>query len=169
MSRRFQFSLRALLVALTTACLWLGWEADRARRRGQAIDAVVEMGCLVGYLDSSESEVVLALSRDNRTDHFWLDLKSSPVVINLQTEDAWSHNSVKAAIACQLSRIARINEVCLPEVHIDCMSGSTIGVDGRERRSNVELVLPNSTIVEPTVYHCGVPKRNRLSGPATQE
>lgn len=150
MNRRFQFSLRMLLFALTVASLWLGWKVDRAQRRGQAIDAIIKLGCSAGYVNGEE--VVLALSRDERCDHLWLDLKSTPVVINLMEEDAWSHDCVKPAIATQLSRISGINEVCLPKVHIDWRLGKINGFLSQQRRRSVELMLPNSTIHEPTVY-----------------
>jgi hypothetical protein len=39
-----------LLVVMTFACAYLGWVVDRARRRGDAIDAAVEAGCVVRYL-----------------------------------------------------------------------------------------------------------------------
>ena len=73
MSRRFQFSLRTLLVALTGACLWLGWKVESARQRGRAIDAV--MGeALVQYKGNPDFIVP-------GTDHFWLDWNSTPVSI----------------------------------------------------------------------------------------
>ena len=102
MPRRFQFSLRALLVALTVACLWLGWKVERARRRGEAIDMVVKCGCAIDYLDDSgpslHPEVLVG------PHHFWHDLKGSPVCIRLNA-NAWSGDHLAPAISSPLSRI----------------------------------------------------------------
>jgi len=76
MRRRFQFSLRALLVALTVACVWLGWKVERARSRGRAIDAIVAGGGTIDYGENSEISLHRYLSHE---DHFWHDLRRIPV------------------------------------------------------------------------------------------
>lgn len=47
--RRFQFSLRALLVVVTLLVLCLGWEADRAAKQQRAVDMVLTHGGEVLY------------------------------------------------------------------------------------------------------------------------
>jgi hypothetical protein len=44
-----QYSLRAFLVVVTLVCLWLGWEANRARRQKQAVDEVLRLGGVVRF------------------------------------------------------------------------------------------------------------------------
>jgi len=47
--RRFQFSLRTLLLVVTVVCVWLGVETERARRQKRAIDAILAAGGRVHY------------------------------------------------------------------------------------------------------------------------
>ena len=58
MPRRFQFSLRALLVAITAICVWLGAELDGARRQRLAVTAIHDANGFVVY----SFEVVLHAS-----------------------------------------------------------------------------------------------------------
>lgn len=44
-----QFSLRGFLVVLTTGCLWLGWQVERAREQQQAVKAIEASGGEVTY------------------------------------------------------------------------------------------------------------------------
>ena len=73
MPGRFQLSLRALLLVLTAACLYLGWRVERTRQRQAAIDAI-SRHALVQYRGSSQSV-------SEGTDHFWLDWQTVPVSV----------------------------------------------------------------------------------------
>lgn len=84
--RRFQFSLRALLVALTIACGWLGWTVQQARRRGRAIDAIVDAGGLAYYEGGGDTFLGKMLSDGEYVDHFWADLRHLPLVMELPDE-----------------------------------------------------------------------------------
>jgi hypothetical protein len=42
--RRFQFSLRTLLIVFTVCAAWLAWHANRAHRQRTAVNAVIELG-----------------------------------------------------------------------------------------------------------------------------
>lgn len=106
MPRRFQFGLRALLVGITLGCVLFGMKVEWARRRGHAIDDAVEAGCVIGYLDESN----LILRHGERADHFWADLKGIPIYVSL-SNDAWSGDSLKDAIASQLSRISGMSAI----------------------------------------------------------
>ena len=44
-----RFSLRALLIALTAICIWLGVKVNHARNNRQAIDAARSMGAFIEY------------------------------------------------------------------------------------------------------------------------
>jgi hypothetical protein len=50
MSRRFQFSLKTLLVALTVACAWLGRYAEGVRRQQEAVALVESLGAQAYHL-----------------------------------------------------------------------------------------------------------------------
>lgn len=136
MPRRFQFSLKVLLVGLTTGCVCLGWFVERARRRGQAIDALVERECDICYLDNS----IGPLSELHRPNHFWADLKRVPVQIGLG-DNAWSEDeTVYAAITAHLSRIYGIEAVTQPR-------GLLIPPpDVRKWRSTLSRILPDSVL-----------------------
>lgn len=100
--RWLQFSLRGVLVVLTIGCLWLGWKVEMARKRGRAIDAIVEAGGVGGYGDSGDAPF---LSRGRSVeDHFWLDLKGVPVVLAINTH-------LNATLAYHLSRVYAIKEL----------------------------------------------------------
>lgn len=47
--RRFQFSLRALLIAVTALAVWLGLEVNRVRRQREAVEAIIAAGGKVHY------------------------------------------------------------------------------------------------------------------------
>ncbi len=47
--RWFHFSLRTLFVALTIACLWLGFEVTQARRQRAAVQSLEKLGAYVAY------------------------------------------------------------------------------------------------------------------------
>lgn len=105
MSRWFQFSLRALLVALTVFCLIFGWTIDRVGRRGDAIDAIVEAGSAVLY--DRESDIDSFFEDSDYLDwwgknpsHFWQDLKRTPVIVDYQgfALDASLARNIKAVI-----------------------------------------------------------------------
>lgn len=120
MSRRFQFSLRALIITLTAACLWLGWTVEQARRRGAAIDAILAVGGEVYY------ELGAPMLDDRFYDephaaHFWPDLRSLPVEIILP-EDV----ELDAVIASYLEQAAPVQKLvvgyaiqdeALPQLH----------------------------------------------------
>lgn len=46
---RLQFSLRALFIVITLFLLLFGWNIERARKRGRAVNAIVAAGNIVGY------------------------------------------------------------------------------------------------------------------------
>lgn len=79
MSRRFQFSLKTLLLALTLGCLCFGWFIERARRRERAIDAIVEAGGVVFYGEESEAK----FRQMKYEGHFWRDVGRIPVRLHL--------------------------------------------------------------------------------------
>ncbi len=48
--RRYrQFSLRTFLVVLTVACVWFGWQVNRANRQRKAVAWVLDIGGAVKY------------------------------------------------------------------------------------------------------------------------
>ncbi len=47
--RRFQFSLRAVLAFSTIACLWMGYQANRAHRQRLAVNVIHESGGIAFY------------------------------------------------------------------------------------------------------------------------
>lgn len=47
--RWFRFSLRTLFVALTIACLWLGFEVTQARRQRAAVQELEKLGAYITY------------------------------------------------------------------------------------------------------------------------
>jgi Leucine-rich repeat (LRR) protein len=47
--RRFRFSLRTLMLALTVFGIWLGIETDRALKQRRAVEMVRKFGGMVGY------------------------------------------------------------------------------------------------------------------------
>jgi hypothetical protein len=47
--RRFQFSLRGLLVAITIFGVWLGWKLNSAHRQREAVSAILKAGGTVSY------------------------------------------------------------------------------------------------------------------------
>jgi hypothetical protein len=49
MTRRFQFSLRVLLVGTAILALWLGWHVERARRQREAARLVNKLGGFAHY------------------------------------------------------------------------------------------------------------------------
>lgn len=69
----FQFSLRALLLVLTAACLYLGWRVEQTRQRQAAFDAIAAEA-LVRYEGRSEFVTQGA-------DHFWLDWRMVPASV----------------------------------------------------------------------------------------
>lgn len=56
MSRRFQFSLRALLVVTAVLAVWLGWHVECARRQRDVARLVAELGGSVQYDDDFDSD-----------------------------------------------------------------------------------------------------------------
>lgn len=49
MSRRFQFSLRAMLVFITVICVWLGTHVERAMRQQEAVAVILRLHGKVAY------------------------------------------------------------------------------------------------------------------------
>ncbi|MHC4406471.1 MAG: leucine-rich repeat domain-containing protein [Planctomycetota bacterium] len=47
--RRFQFTIRSLLVLMTVFALWLGFEVSRARRQQKAVETILKLGGRVTY------------------------------------------------------------------------------------------------------------------------
>lgn len=86
-SRRFTFSLRALLVAVTITCLCLGWTVQRARRRGRAIDAILDAGGLAYYEGVGDTFLGKTLSDGEYIGHFWHDLRRIPLVMELPDDE----------------------------------------------------------------------------------
>src|SRR5579863_3614929 len=79
MARRwFQFSLRGFLIALTVFAVWLGWTVERTRKRGVAIDAIVQARGNVFYAGDLQLNV---LDDSQHLGHFWSDLRRMPVEI----------------------------------------------------------------------------------------
>lgn len=71
-----QFSLRGFLIAVTVGCTWLGWNVERARRRGRAIDAISATGGMVLY---DYYEDFLNKMQNRLPLHFWSDIRGIPV------------------------------------------------------------------------------------------
>jgi hypothetical protein len=134
---RLQFSLRALLVILTVGCVGIGWTVERARRRGRAIDALVDAGCDVCYLGDGIGELrdYLKIHRPNL---FWADLKGGPVQIGLGDSAYSEDEAVYAAITSHISRIYGIKAVTPP----------TRGwpPDLRKWKSALSRILPDSAL-----------------------
>jgi hypothetical protein len=97
--RWLQFSMRRFLLLLTVGCLLPGWRVERAHKRGQAIDAIVEAGGEVRFGR-------ICPPPNYRPDHFWLDLQSVPVHIYLR-------EPVDADLGRSLSQI---NELYILEI-----------------------------------------------------
>lgn len=94
---------------LTVGCVWLGWQVEKARKRGRAIDAVVEARGEVLYEDNDDEPLLSRFASRNGDDHFWLDLKGVPVWISL-------NERLDSTISMQLSHVYNIKEldVCIP-------------------------------------------------------
>ena len=63
--RRYAFSLRTLLVALTIVAIWLGWWVRTAERQKQSVAAIRELGGWVYYdfqVDEDDEFVPSAVS-----------------------------------------------------------------------------------------------------------
>jgi hypothetical protein len=75
MSRRFQFSLRALLLAVTVFAVWLGWLAERTRKKSEAIRAIQQIGGAVS--DDEPCAVCFYSSNDNV--HWGEDVEFKPL------------------------------------------------------------------------------------------
>ena len=100
-SRRWlQFSMRGLLVVMTAGCLWLGWKVEGARKRGQAIDALVLSGRPVKYLDAPYEE----LNPSPHVDHFQADLASARVWLFLD-------EPIDGTTAAQMAAIPGVGRV----------------------------------------------------------
>jgi hypothetical protein len=56
MSRRFQFSLRTLLVGPVVLACWLGWHVERVRRQRDVATLVADLGGTVQYDDEFDSD-----------------------------------------------------------------------------------------------------------------
>ncbi|HWB11055.1 MAG TPA: hypothetical protein VG826_17635 [Pirellulales bacterium] len=77
--RWLQISLRGFLIVLTASCVWLGWRAERARKRERAINALVDAGGGVSYADRG----MFLSPYTDRHDHFWLDMLEASVMIQI--------------------------------------------------------------------------------------
>jgi hypothetical protein len=89
MSRRWlQFSLRGFLIVVTVFAVWLGWNVERARRRGRTIDAIVQGGGTVFYDEEGDDNDVFLhnLFDGEYTAHFWADLRRVPVDVSLDPD-----------------------------------------------------------------------------------
>jgi hypothetical protein len=105
MRRWVQFSLRGFLIAVTVACLLLGWKVERARRRGRSVDVIAEHGCEVRYYLGSS--VFTVGKGHNPFDHFWADFRAVSVSIFF-AEAAWSKQD-RAALNCDV--ISHVHEI----------------------------------------------------------
>lgn len=47
--RRFQFSLRTMLIVMTLVAVWTGWTVSKAQRRQRAIAAIERLGGFIDY------------------------------------------------------------------------------------------------------------------------
>jgi hypothetical protein len=63
MSRRFQFSLRALLVLTTAVCVWLSWHA-RANRQREAAAAIMAMGGFVEFDEDGKTPDMVSFRQE---------------------------------------------------------------------------------------------------------
>jgi hypothetical protein len=117
MHHRLQFSLRALLVAITVACLWLGWKVERARTRGSAIDAILAVGGKVFYDLGEAGSGIGGPPIEIQADHFWPDARSFPIEIVLPEE-----LDVDGALARYLEQAGPVQTVaiCHP-IHDDAL------------------------------------------------
>lgn len=73
MSRRFQFNLKALLVVLTAACVWLGVQANQIRRQREAIARIEHLGAIAYFADEwDDTRAWFESGAAPRTEPKWL-------------------------------------------------------------------------------------------------
>lgn len=123
MSRRFQFNLKALLVALMLVCLWLGWTIERARKRGAAIDAILAVGGEVHY-ELGEPRLDDRFYDDSHAAHFWPDVRGLPVEIILP-EDV----ELDPVIARHLQQAAPLQKLVISDAIKDHALGHLVGLN----------------------------------------
>ena len=86
-ARWLRFRRRGFVALLTMSCLMLGWKIDLAQRRGRAIDAILGLDTRAVILYKNRRELIPIVNfEDTPSDtHFWLDLKDTPVQVQVQT------------------------------------------------------------------------------------
>ncbi|HXT57305.1 MAG TPA: hypothetical protein VN699_01670 [Pirellulales bacterium] len=133
--RWLQFSLRTFLVAVTIGCVWLGWTVERARRRSQAIDTIVNEGGALVYDDDDELTFVPPGAPKS---HFWLDLKGIPIKIVI-------NETVNATLGLNLARVDNIQELTL----VDSVDSDLEFLEGI--RGKVDILLRSEQITGAAV------------------
>ena len=127
--RWLQFSLRGFLVVLTIGCLWLGWQVEGARKRGQAIDAILKAGGAVGY-DGQELTIGgQELARGPYAaipNHFWLDLLGVPAMVILD-----SRSGHLGAFGSHLSNVRGLEHLHIQRGPADDELPHLYGIQGR--------------------------------------
>lgn len=143
--RWLQFSLRGLIVMLTIGCLWLGWKVEKARRRGRAINAVIEAGGEVFYLGSTQERI------QSQDEHFTMDLAGRPVAV-------FFHKPLDNTLGRHLSDISGIVNLQVSVESdndlqylkglndVDSVVCHDEGSLTREGLTNLQNKLPNTTI-----------------------
>lgn len=149
MSRRFQFSLRALLVLLTFLCVALGTKANRAGRQRDAVAEILRIGGHVGYRCDIQPDPpgdhFLIVSREQLVGRIWVDFFDD-------VESAWinttrAQDEATDAICEQLRN--------LPTIEYLSLQGTNITDTGLERLHGLvrlkELTLRNTRVTDAGV------------------
>jgi len=104
-ARWLRFRRRGFVVLLTISCLMFGWQIDRAERPGRAINAVfaLDKKAIILYNNGGELIPIVGFEDMPSKTHFWLDLKNTPIHVQLQ--------NLNAEIGSALSLISGINTI----------------------------------------------------------
>lgn len=125
-----QFSLRGFLIALTVSCVWLATKVEKARKRGRAINAVLQSGG--DHLSYAFVGGRLAPSGGA----FLLDLKSAPIDIRLT-------RPLNAAVGAALADIYNIDTLSVWAETTDAELPFLERADART------IILPASERISP--------------------
>jgi hypothetical protein len=100
--RYLAFSLRTLFILLAVLATGLGWTIERARQRGKAIEAIIQVGGVVSY----ENGPYLLQNKCSSFSRLWTDCKRQPVTIAFGPS-----TRLDASLGKQLSAIGEITSL----------------------------------------------------------